>query len=117
MLTRGYDLASNMSLKEARKFLIAQHKEAEALYKTQFDVCAKTMGDKLRYMGTSTVVRDIDYITTQLEGPDALMSVQLFRLASLAILISSQQLLRILLWHDSRPIPGQHVSTSHFPCV
>lgn len=31
------------------------------------------MGDQLKYMGTSTVARDIDYITTLLEGQDALM--------------------------------------------
>ena len=77
ILTRSYDLASNMSTAEAQKFLVRQHKEAEALYQTQFDVCRKTMGEQLRYMGTSTVVRDIDYITKQLEGPDALMSARL----------------------------------------
>jgi hypothetical protein len=65
-----------MSIGDARKSLIAQHREAEALYQTQFEVCAKTMGDQLKYMGTSTVVRDMDYITAQLEGPDALMSVR-----------------------------------------
>lgn len=31
------------------------------------------MGDGLRYMGTSTVVRDIDFITKLLDGEDALM--------------------------------------------
>lgn len=72
-MTRSYDFASNMSIADARKSLIVQHKEAEALYRTQFEVCAKTMGDQLKYMGTSTVVRDMDYITAQLEGPDALM--------------------------------------------
>ncbi|PSR71557.1 hypothetical protein PHLCEN_2v12566 [Hermanssonia centrifuga] len=73
ILARSYEIASNMSRKESRKLLIAQQREADALYKTQFEVCDKTMGDLLRYMGTSTVVRDIDFITTQLEGEDALM--------------------------------------------
>ncbi|THG99485.1 hypothetical protein EW026_g2874 [Hermanssonia centrifuga] len=63
-----------MSRKESRKLLIAQQREADVLYKTQFEVCDKTMGDLLRYMGTSTVVRDIDFITTQLEGEDALIN-------------------------------------------
>ena len=49
--------------------------EADALYRTQFEICRSTMRDQLKYMGTSTVVRDIDYITAQLEGPEALMSV------------------------------------------
>ncbi|EKM57161.1 uncharacterized protein PHACADRAFT_254740 [Phanerochaete carnosa HHB-10118-sp] len=74
VLTRSYDLASNLSDTEAKKMLVRQQREAEALYKTQFDICGKTMGDQLRYMGTSTVVRDIDFITTALEGPDALIN-------------------------------------------
>lgn len=73
VLSRSYDLASNASTQDVRQLLIAQQKEAEALYRTQFEICGKTMGDDLRYMGTSTVVRDIDFITKQLEGPDALM--------------------------------------------
>lgn len=75
ILTRSYDFASNLSIPEARKRLVTQHKEADALYQTQFHICGATMGEQLRYMGTSTVARDIDFITTQLEGPDALMSV------------------------------------------
>ena len=33
------------------------------------------MGDAIKYMGTSTVARDIDYLTTLLDGEDALMYV------------------------------------------
>lgn len=78
ILSRSYDLASNMSMSEARKSLITQHKEAEAFYRTQFQVCKEAMGDQLKYMGTSTVVRDMDFITKRLEGDDALMSVLVF---------------------------------------
>ncbi|GJE93494.1 alpha/beta hydrolase [Phanerochaete sordida] len=74
ILSRSYDLASNLSDAEAKKILIRQHIEAEALYKTQFEVCARTMGDKLKYMGTSSVVRDIDFITKALEGPNSLIN-------------------------------------------
>ena len=87
-MSRGYDLSSNLSDTEAKKLLVRQHKEADALYKTQFGVCAKTMGDKLRYMGTSTVVRDIDFITTTLEGPQALMQVSMARSMHLGWLTS-----------------------------
>lgn len=48
-------------------------KEADALLKVQFDVCKETMGDQLRYMGTATVVRDLDFMTRILYGEDALM--------------------------------------------
>lgn len=73
VLARSYDLASNASVEETRRRLIAQQKEADALLKTQFEVCAEAMGDSLKYMGTSTVVRDLDFITKALEGEDALM--------------------------------------------
>lgn len=74
ILARSYDTASNLSLPEARDRLVIDYLEADALYHTQFDICRKTMGDKLKYMGTSTVVRDIDFITTQLEGPEAFIN-------------------------------------------
>ena len=61
--------------------------EADALYRTQFEICRATMHEQLKYMGTSTVVRDIDYITTQLEGPEALMLV--FQHCELASTIDS----------------------------
>jgi len=38
-------------------------------------LCAEHMGDELKYMGTATVVRDMDYMSKLLEGDDALMSV------------------------------------------
>ena len=34
------------------------------------------MGDLLKYAGTSTVVRDIDLLTTLIDGKDALMCVR-----------------------------------------
>lgn len=43
------------------------------MIKTQLQVCAETMGDTLGYMGTTTAARDVDYLTTHLEGKDALM--------------------------------------------
>lgn len=73
VLDRGFELPLNVSDDFARDSLIYQHRDAEALFKTQFDVCYQTMGDQLKYMGTTTIVRDIDFITRTLEGEDALM--------------------------------------------
>lgn len=73
VLERGYDVGPNLTDPLNRDHLIAQQRDADALLQTQFQICAQTMGDQLKYMGTSTVVRDIDYITTLLEGQDALM--------------------------------------------
>ncbi len=72
ILERGYDFSSNMTTQEMRSVLIAAQREADALLKAQFDVCRRSrqLGE-LKYMGTSTVVRDIDFMTTVLDGKDA----------------------------------------------
>lgn len=72
-LERGYDLASNVSVADLRPGLLAQQAEADRLYREQAEMCKETMGQTIAYMGTSSNVRDIDLITTALEGPDALM--------------------------------------------
>jgi hypothetical protein len=72
-LDRGFDVGPNLTDPLTRHRLIIQQEEAESLYKTQFELCGQTMGDSLKYMGTSAVSRDIDFITTALEGKDALM--------------------------------------------
>ena len=64
-----------MSREEARTLLVQQQRNADALLKTQFALCNKTMGEQIRYMGTSTVVRDMDFMTQAIEGEDALMCV------------------------------------------
>ncbi|EIW53437.1 uncharacterized protein TRAVEDRAFT_74763 [Trametes versicolor FP-101664 SS1] len=74
VLDRGYDVGPNLTDPLNRYHLIEQQRDADALWKAQFEICAQTMGDQLKYMGTSTVARDIDYITTLLEGQDALIN-------------------------------------------
>lgn len=73
MLDRGFDVAPDVQDPFNRYHLIQTQRDADALYKAQFEICAQTMGDGLRYMGTSTVVRDIDSITQLLDGKGALM--------------------------------------------
>ena len=73
ILDLSYDIASNVSIDDTRLILLQNEKQAQALLKTQFEICNQTMGEQLRYMGTSTVVRDIDFLTKVLEGEDALM--------------------------------------------
>ena len=73
ILDRSYDIASNISREEVREYLISQHTEAEALYRVRNGICEKSMRQTMKYMGTSTVVRDIDFITKKLGGDDALM--------------------------------------------
>ncbi|KAH9848513.1 Alpha/Beta hydrolase protein [Lenzites betulinus] len=74
VLDRGYDVGPNLTDPSNRDHLIQQQRDADALWQAQFEICGKNMGDQLKYMGTTNVVRDIDYITTLLEGEDALIN-------------------------------------------
>ncbi|KAH8102176.1 Alpha/Beta hydrolase protein [Cristinia sonorae] len=71
VLERGYDVASNMSTAELRSMLLVKTAEADALLRTQFEICRQNMGEELRYMGTSTVVRDLDFMSKIFDGTDA----------------------------------------------
>ena len=84
VLQRSYDVSPNVTDEANRNRLIELQRDANALYKTQFAICAQTMGDLLKYAGTSTVVRDLDLLTTLIDGENALMYVRL-QLASFEI--------------------------------
>lgn len=72
---QGFTVSSNLSDAGTRERLIEQQKQFLALKKSQAELCAANMGDDLRYMGTATVARDIDFMTTIFEGEDSLMYV------------------------------------------
>ena len=73
VLDRSYDVSPNLTDPYGRFDLVQQQRDAIALFKTQFQICAQTMGELIGFMGTTLVARDIDFITTLLEGEDALM--------------------------------------------
>ncbi|KAA1467695.1 alpha/beta-hydrolase [Dentipellis sp. KUC8613] len=73
VLERGYQVAPESSLIDTREHLIQQMGEADALYRTQMALCAQRMGDVLGYLGTSSVARDIDFMTRVLDGDEALI--------------------------------------------
>ncbi|KAI0372414.1 hypothetical protein BV20DRAFT_1050746 [Pilatotrama ljubarskyi] len=74
VLERGYDVGPNLTDPLNRNHLVQLQRDADSLWQTQFEICAQTMGERLKYMGTSTVARDIDFITTLLDGEDALIN-------------------------------------------
>lgn len=76
-MLNGNTVASvrNVSSESWRETLVNQQREFLTLKETQAMLCAEHMGDELKYMGTATVVRDMDYMSKLLEGDDALMSV------------------------------------------
>ncbi|KAJ7723249.1 hypothetical protein B0H16DRAFT_1385505 [Mycena metata] len=73
VLQQGFTVASsrNLSNPTIEAQLVEQAREFMALKKSQAELCAKNMGDELKYMGTATVVRDMDFITKILDGEDA----------------------------------------------
>ncbi|KAJ3995923.1 hypothetical protein F5050DRAFT_1823248 [Lentinula boryana] len=48
--------------------LVEQHRQFLAVKEAHAELCGKVMGDELRYMGTATVVRDIDFMSKIIEG-------------------------------------------------
>ncbi|KAF7290832.1 hypothetical protein MIND_01324400 [Mycena indigotica] len=76
VLEKGFTIStSNLSDPVAKASvegeLIAQAREFLALKKAQAQVCAETMGDELKYMGTANVVRDMDFMTQIFDGKGA----------------------------------------------
>lgn len=64
---------ANLSSEALREQLIDQYRQFLALKKSQADLCKKNMGDELKYMGTATVVRDIDFMSKIFDGESAPM--------------------------------------------
>lgn len=75
VLERGYEHAQNASDPGVWEDIWRQRREADALTQAQFELCDENMGDALKYLSSTSVARDVDYITTVIEGPDALMCV------------------------------------------
>ncbi|KAH8923445.1 hypothetical protein BT69DRAFT_159775 [Atractiella rhizophila] len=73
------DLTAHTPLEEgylttSKEELLQQLITTDGVWKTAMELCKERMGEELRYMGTSTVVRDMDFITKALEGDDALIN-------------------------------------------
>ncbi|KAJ7923407.1 hypothetical protein B0H13DRAFT_2316597 [Mycena leptocephala] len=73
VLQQGFTVSSSSNLSDPaiEAQLVEQSREFLALKKSQAELCAKKMGDELRYMGTATVVRDMDFMAKIFDGKDA----------------------------------------------
>ncbi|KAL8283847.1 hypothetical protein RQP46_005279 [Phenoliferia psychrophenolica] len=74
VMERGFDVHKDAFSPAGRLHLLDHHRQLMSLQETQYKKCAETMGDDLKYMGTSTVVRDIEEMSRVLEGEDALIN-------------------------------------------
>ena len=53
--------------------IVSQYRTYLALYETQYKLCENALGEELLYMGTTTVVRDLDFMAQFFDGPGAPM--------------------------------------------
>lgn len=70
---------ANLSDPNIEAALEMQSRELLALLQTQAQVCTKTMGDELRYMSSTAVVRDMAFMAEVFDGKGAKMYVQILR--------------------------------------
>ncbi|THH10618.1 hypothetical protein EW145_g1198 [Phellinidium pouzarii] len=71
---QGFTVSSNLSDPGTREHLIQQYRQFLVLKKAQAELCAENMGDSLKYMGTATVARDIDFMATVIDGEDTFIN-------------------------------------------
>lgn len=73
----GYTQPPNVTKDPFARFdLIQQYRQAIAMFETQAKLCMLNMpngGADLKYMGTSTVARDIDFMSKVITGADTPM--------------------------------------------
>ncbi|KAH8929433.1 alpha/beta-hydrolase [Atractiella rhizophila] len=103
-IANGYDVISTST--NAERVLQNQLQQSDQLYSTMFGFCRESLGREGAYMGTTLVVRDMDFITKALDGEDALMST---------VILCSGSRLSQELWFHPWTIPDCNVSSSHRP--
>lgn len=74
MVQEGIEHHPNIGSIAAREDIIRGFTQLRAMQQVQGDLCAKNMESNiLKYLGTTYVARDVNFLTTVLEGEDALM--------------------------------------------
>ncbi|KAG8880549.1 hypothetical protein FRB97_000719 [Tulasnella sp. 331] len=69
---RTFSITSDPWSKEGRAVLVQQQREALAIWQMQATICNQTMGvDVLKYMGTTTLIKDMEYLKNAIDGLDA----------------------------------------------
>lgn len=81
VIEQGITVSSIANLSDPHIYeeLIPQYQQFLALKKGQAELCRQNMGEELSFMSTTTVVRDMDYISKVLETADTKMYVYAFK--------------------------------------
>jgi hypothetical protein len=78
MFQNAYEIPNIQNLSDPANFhaLVVQQRQYLALKEAQALACSENMDvEELKYMGTATVVRDMDFMTKVLDGSRAKMYV------------------------------------------
>lgn len=71
VLERGFNLPPHPSSPVGFADIVRQWSEWRSLFAAQYRICGEALGDELKYMGTATVVRDIDFMASLFDGHGA----------------------------------------------
>lgn len=75
VLARTFEVPEDPLSPEGTKALVRQQREALRLMRLQADQCEREMGaETLKWMGTTTLIRDIEYLKNLIDGEDALIN-------------------------------------------
>ena len=75
IMDRTMEVPSDPWSPEGRAMMIQQQKEALRLMELQAGVCGENVGaETLKWMGTTTLIRDIEYLKNKIDGEDALIN-------------------------------------------
>jgi len=71
-----FDVPTDPFSEAGTRHLVAQQREAAGIMQVQADLCGKHVGaDVLKYMGTTTLIKDMERISAVLEGEDAVINL------------------------------------------
>ena len=75
VLDKTFEVPPDPYSREGLEVLVLQQKEALNLMQLQAEVCKETMGaEVLKWMGTTTLIKDIEYLKDTIDGKDALIN-------------------------------------------
>ncbi|KAI5477500.1 hypothetical protein MNV49_006285 [Pseudohyphozyma bogoriensis] len=98
------DLPSNLSSapNKIRGDLLGQLRRKIASYKALGQLCEKESGEMLAYVGTANVVKDLDYISQKLDGPNGRINLYALSYGTvigqyLAVMLPASRIGRVIL--------------------
>lgn len=75
VLDQTFEVPDDPGSEAGKAVLVEQQRQVLAQIKMQADLCGRVEGaERLKWMGTTTLVRDMEYLKTALDGEEALIN-------------------------------------------